>query len=375
MKYYLTAIISIFLAGLLAEGCKNTENKDTNITPVYPAVLAKPAIPFRPEHYICYRGDSIQIDGLLDEKSWQNVPWTSNFLDIEGTLKPEPLYNTRVKMLWDENYLYFAAELSEPNIWAYLKQRDTVVFYDNDFEIFIDPDGDTHGYYEFEMNAAGTIWDLLITMPYRDFGQVLNAWDIKGMKSSVRIYGTLNDPRDTDDRWVIELAMPFSILTEWGKKPADSLQWRINFSRVNWQTMVENGKYIKKRDPETGRVLPEYNWVWSPQGLVNMHYPEMWGYLQFSEIKAGEGEARFIADPDSNLKWQLRTLYYAQRAFAARNGYYSDDAEVLGSMGLEAPEDFAPEIIITHSGYEASARSIATGRIWIINNWGRIYYK
>ena len=56
-------------------------------------------------------------------------------------------------MLWDDEYFYVAAELEEPDIWATLTERDAVIFYDNDFEIFIDPDGDSHEYYEFEMNA------------------------------------------------------------------------------------------------------------------------------------------------------------------------------------------------------------------------------
>ncbi|MEZ5000710.1 MAG: carbohydrate-binding family 9-like protein [Bacteroidales bacterium] len=104
------------------------------------------------------------VDGSLSEPSWESARWSSDFTDIEGTLRPEPLYRTRVKMLWDDNYLYIGAEISEPHIWAYLKQRDTVIFYDNDFEVFIDPGGDTHGYYEVEMNAAGTVWDLLLTV-------------------------------------------------------------------------------------------------------------------------------------------------------------------------------------------------------------------
>ncbi len=60
--------------------------------------------------------------------------------------------------------------------------------------MFIDPDGDTHGFYEFEMNAFNTVWDLLLAMSYRDKGRAIDAWDIAGQKSAVKIYGTLNDP-------------------------------------------------------------------------------------------------------------------------------------------------------------------------------------
>ena len=47
-------------------------------------------------------------------------------------------------------------------------QHDAVIFHNNDFEVFIDPDGDTHNYYELEINALNTVWDLFITKPYRE---------------------------------------------------------------------------------------------------------------------------------------------------------------------------------------------------------------
>ena len=119
-----------------------------------------------PETYICYRAvEPIEVDGKLDEASWGNAPWTAYFVDIEGDLKPRPRFKTRVKMLWDDDYFYFAAEMEEPDVWGTLTQRDAIIFYDNDFEVFIDPNGDTHEYYEFEMNALNTGWDLFLARP------------------------------------------------------------------------------------------------------------------------------------------------------------------------------------------------------------------
>ena len=58
-------------------------------------------------------------------------------MDIEGDLKPLPEHRTRVKMLWDETYFYFYSKMDEPHIWAKLTERDAVMFYDDDFEIFL----------------------------------------------------------------------------------------------------------------------------------------------------------------------------------------------------------------------------------------------
>ncbi|HEX3072090.1 MAG TPA: carbohydrate-binding family 9-like protein, partial [Ignavibacteriales bacterium] len=128
-----------------------------------------PQIEFSPKRYVCYKTDApLAIDGNMDEAAWSKAVWTDDFIDIEGEVKPNPRFRTRVKMLWDEKYFYIAAEMQEPDIWAYQRNRDDIIFFDNDFEVFIDPDGDTHRYSEFEMNAVNTVWDLLLVQPYRD---------------------------------------------------------------------------------------------------------------------------------------------------------------------------------------------------------------
>ena len=51
--------------------------------------------------------------------------------------------------------------------------------------------------------------------------------------------------------------------------------WRLNFSRVQWRHVIRNNRYEKVEG------LKEDNWVWSPQGVINMHVPERWGYVTF----------------------------------------------------------------------------------------------
>ncbi len=115
----------------------------------------------QPRGYVAYRtASSISIDGKLDDSPWKAAQWSEAFVDIEGSTKPQPRHLTRVKMLWDQTYFYIGAELTEPHLWATLKEHDSVIFRDNDFEVFIDPNGDNHEYYELEINALGTTWDL-----------------------------------------------------------------------------------------------------------------------------------------------------------------------------------------------------------------------
>ena len=255
------------------------------------SAVPEPAIEWDPRSYVCFRttGD-VTVDGRMSEEDWSTAPWTDAFVDIEGPSQPCPPVLTRVKMLWNDAFFYVAAEMEEPNLWGTLTARDAVIYRDNDFEVFIDPDGDTHEYYELEVNALGTEWDLLLVRPYRDGGPAVNAWDIQGLETAVQLDGTLNDPGDFDTAWTIEIAIPWSVLDDCAHRPSPpdhGDRWRVNFSRVGWQLDVENETYAKTVDPETGDALPESNWVWSPQGLIAMHYPEMWGFVEFSDVPVG----------------------------------------------------------------------------------------
>jgi hypothetical protein len=296
-----------------------------------------------PKGYVCHRaGGPITVDGKLDEAGWQAVPWTDDFVDIEGDRKPKPRLRTRVKMLWDDDNLYIAAELEEPHVWATLTRHDAVIFHDNDFEVFINPGGDGHNYAELELNALNTTWDLLLTTPYKDGGHAVDAWEITGLKTAVRVDGTINDPRDRDRGWTVEIAWPWKSLTQLTKRPdppKDGDQWRINFSRVEWEHEVVEGKYRKVKGKD------EDNWVWSPQGVVDMHRPERWGYVQFST--APPDKAAFVPDPAGPAKQLLHRVYYAQRRYRDQHGKWAGSLADLGLKDLTHPAVAGPPTMET----------------------------
>ena len=210
------------------------------------------------------------IDGILDEPDWQRAPLSEPFADIRGVdFEPAPVKQTYMKMLWDSENLYIAGILEEDNITASLTEHDAIIYHDNDWEVFIDPDADCRMYFEIELNAFNTVMDLLMDRPYRDGGKFYLPWDVRGLKTAVHIDGTLNDPSDTDKGWTVEMAIPIASLCVEFQKPEELLQkeWKIGFSRVEW--LKAGG--------------PEENWVWNPTGIVDMHQPEKWGVLHFAE--------------------------------------------------------------------------------------------
>jgi hypothetical protein len=278
-----------------------------------------------PRGYVCPRTIiTPTLDGQLEEAIWGHAPWTEDFEDIEGDLKPKPRFRTRARMLWDDENLYIGAEMEEPHVWGSLTEHDCVIFYDNDFEVFLDPDGTCQHYVELELNTLNTTWDLMLTRPYRAGGTRINGFEFHGLRTAVAIDGTLNDPTDFDLGWSTEIAIPWSSLrdvTGQSLPPGDGDQWRINFSRVEWLHEIIDGSY--QRVPDTS----EDNWVWSATGVIDMHRPERWGVLQFSDRTADLPPVHPLDDWDGRL--ELVDLFEAQREYRKRHGRYTADLSAL----------------------------------------------
>ena len=186
----------------------------------------------------------------------------------------------------------------------------------------------------------------------------------------MHVEGTLNNSSDTDKSWSVEFAIPWKVLAEYSHRPAPPLdgdQWRVNFSRVEWKHEIVDGKYRKV--PKT----PEDNWVWSPQGVIDMHRPERWGYVQFST--AMPGETAYRVDPAGPVRDRLIQIYYAQRAFFDLNKRY---AATLGELKLaHDPETarFTTMLSLSSAGYKAAITFDPTGRkpmTWTIEQDSRI---
>ncbi|MSR28623.1 MAG: carbohydrate-binding family 9-like protein [Phycisphaerales bacterium] len=280
---YAAVALAVVVSALAGCAAKPTEIVRDDYTPPEPVPSTAPLS--SPRQYSApWFALPPAIDGNADA-AWDQAEWTEDFVDIEGPTRAVPRRGTRVKMGWDATNLYILAELEEPDLWATLTERDAIVFHDNDFEVFIDPDGDTREYYEIEVNAIGTVFDLFLPKPYRAAGKADHSWTAAGMRCAIGLEGTLNDSRDTDRGWWVEMALPWTLFEpvasggrSWqraARPPRQGDQWRINFSRVQWTLEKQGSGYAKV----SGH--PEDNWTWTPQWIVDMHVPQRWGLVKF----------------------------------------------------------------------------------------------
>lgn len=322
------------------------------------------ALPPVPPTYVCQQaGSAITIDGRADEADWQAAMPLSPLRDIEGAAVEA---GTDIRMLWDADYLYVMADMREPQLWATLTEHDSVIYHDPDFEVFIDPDGDGRDYVELEVNALNTVWELFLTAPYRTANHALHDWNIPGLKSAVQLRGTLNNPSDTDEGWSVEIAIPWSSITGHSNQPRHAQAppagtvMRMNFSRVNWQVQADSAApcgYRKCTAPD-GTPLPESNHVWAPTGIINIHYPEFWGYVKLSANPAGSGYESMSLPATEPTQRLLFAYYNAQLAHRAQHGEFSPDMQQDGVTPLYVDKGhFIARSTSAHTGQQLTIDS------------------
>jgi len=333
---------------------------------------------FLPEKYLVYQcATPPQIDGSIDEKEWQSASWTEAFVNTEGRDKTPPKFETKVKMLWDKSCLYIAARLYEPHIWAEIKEPEGPIFEENDFEVYIDPNGDAHTYMKLEINAFGTVSDMFLEKPFRDGGEIDLDWNFEGLKKAVKVYGKINKVAKKDSCWTIELAIPWKSMIEYSyskKTPVDKEQWRINFLRVEWKTYIKDNKYRKERGLDKKTLLPMY-WSWSPQNSREMHQPETWGYIQFSTKIAGTEIEDFINNPDEWKIWSLWQIYYLYQTYPLNRAKVEEDFLNLKSKNYASKKEFEHiELGTKKDKFIAKAPNYTETGYWYISRDGRIWF-
>lgn len=308
-------------------------------------------IPPKPPVYqaIKVNDSDIVINGEIDEPVWSQTQWTDFFMDIQGPELPKPYLNTKAKILWSDSMIYIGVYLEESHIWAKITEDEKIMYFDNDIEVFIDPDGDNHHYYEFEFNAINKKWDLFLQWPYRDTIQPDLEWNASGLQHGTHIYGTVNKTDDQDSAWTIEIAIPIHELSS-GIKNKDV--WRLNLSRVQWETDIIQGKYIKKE-------VAENNWVWSPTWQINMHRPEYWGFVQFVESK--DQELYTISDKNWETRIALMQVYEKRKKNWRNNKTY------------ESIKNIAEYNVIYEQGYRYKISKNDGKLDWIVNEKGKLW--
>lgn len=230
-----------------------------------------------PETFACRVSGSVNVDGVLDEESWQRCPKLPVVYLRNGNRAP---LETTVQLAWDERGLYFAWTVPDQDVWAEPKDRDDPSLPgDEVVEMFLDLEGQGRRYFEIELSPRNQLYDLVITttgdFDSKDFKfQGEASWNPK-IDSAVKVNGRLRRKHEQatankEGGWTAELFVPFSAFAELIKgfeKPRSGDLWRVNFSRVE--------------RPQGGEDKAQYL-MWSPSKNPSFHRPKRFGRLFFS---------------------------------------------------------------------------------------------
>ncbi|MFO1461792.1 MAG: carbohydrate-binding family 9-like protein [Verrucomicrobiota bacterium] len=266
-----------------------------------PAASRLPCDPDSATRYTAYRASGpVLIDGHLNEAAWANAPASAPFVDL---VSGRPVrWNTRVRLLWDDENLYLAYEVEEPRVRGDLTHHNDPLYSENDVEFFLAGDD---AYYELEVNARNTLYEAFFIWESAYVSGGFSAspefprsqlqgfdgvgfhghprggrlghfnWRFPGIRSAVQIRGTLNHDQDQDRGWTVEISLPWRGM-EWLAKagnralpPRDGDEWRMDFSRFNT---------VKEPPP----AKDSGGWALSPHGIWDSHIPECFARVRFS---------------------------------------------------------------------------------------------
>lgn len=260
--------------------------------------------------YVCHKIQTpINIDGNLDKIVWKNAITSPRFVDM---VTGDPgIFDTRAAALWDDEHLYLAFWAEEPCVRATLTERDSLLFLENDMEVFIDG-GDC--YYELEVNALNKIYEVFFIwkdafvkggkfdVPEFDvfkekamtFGGDYDRsgksfwwgthprklrwafldYDMPGLRTAVNVDGKINDESTIDKGWTLEISIPWQSM-KWlanGRSlpPSEGDVWKMFFGR--FQKLMLSGK----------EVLPHPAWAWNKHGIYDTHRPECFTNIFFT---------------------------------------------------------------------------------------------
>ncbi len=208
----------------------------------------------------------VTVDGDLNEPVWTKAAVLSPFFHNDGS-GPER-EKTVVRIWYDDTALYLGWTCTDSDIQATFTARDSKFWEEEVVEFFV-TSKTLNRYFELQWNPLGGVFDAIIDNKLDQQGVSTNFtgdWDFtaKGMKSAVKVKGTISNSNDKDEMWQVEVVVPFADLGEPTPKPA--AVWRANFYRFN-----------------RAKDQPSELLSWSPTQFPSFHQPARFGYLEFGK--------------------------------------------------------------------------------------------
>lgn len=224
----------------------------------------------------------ITIDGKGDEKAWEAAEVIDHFgLPWLGEKARPAKTATKARLLWDLDNLYFFAEMVDTDLYADVTEHDGDTWTNDVFELFFKPAENKLGYYEFQVNAKNTVFDMFL--PRRGQVNRFRRAQEFHIESKVVLDGTLNDWTDQDKGWSVEGRIPWRDFVKTGGRPAIDEIWKFVLCRYDYNVDFDT---------------PELSWC-SPHSSkpgADFHRYEDYAELKFTGPDKSEARRPFGID-------------------------------------------------------------------------------
>jgi len=250
LRHWAALAIIVGLVSLFPLGAAETSSETKKLPPPKRVVVPK-------------RDGAIKVDGELTESVWKKAAVLEPFYHNDGSGRERE--HTEVRLWYDDTALYLAWTCQDSDIQATFTQRDSKFWEEEVVEFFVTANKLTR-YFELQWNPLGGVFDAIIDNDLDERGVSKNFrgdWNFtaKGMKSAVKLKGTVGNSSDKDEFWQVEVMLPFADLGQAMPRPKDV--WRANFYRFN-----------RSKGPVE-------QLSWSPTLSPSFHQPSRFGYLEF----------------------------------------------------------------------------------------------
>lgn len=213
-----------------------------------------------PEYAVARAAAPPTIDGDLGDPVWKSAVPVELVGSFDGR---QPTLRTTARLAYDAENLYLAFDCEDPDVWGNLTAHDAPIYNEEVVEVFLDANGDGRSYNELQVSPNNVTFDASVVARRSDLPTAMR-WE-SGMKSGVKVIGTVNDPGDRDQGWTAEMQIPISGLAEVpGKPPKPGDRWRFNLYRL---------EHLRRRQVEGQAFSPLY--------VGDFHHLPRFGWLVF----------------------------------------------------------------------------------------------
>jgi hypothetical protein len=246
------------------------------------------------------------VTGTVAGPLWDAASWTPRFVDMVSGLPG--LYDTRAACLYSDDGLLIGLRIEDPFPRASLTERDSLIFQDNDIEVFVDVG---HSYYELELNALNTVYEVLhvwrdshalsplvndpdyaLSSPHtytfggdydrtpssfwdgthpRGVRYAFRNFDLPGLVTAVSVDGVLNSNDVASTGWTAEMFLPWAGIAAFAgptwTRPAVGDSMNLFLGRFQ-QLEISGGRTTAA-------------WCATPHGMFDTHRPESFTTVRF----------------------------------------------------------------------------------------------